>query len=527
MTQFVQLFYRGSDNALWTRWRTPDPNGSWADETGMGGVLNGKPFCAAIPGTNVMQLFYRGSDNSLYTRWRNPDGSWSGETGMGGVLNGDPIAAAIPGTNVLQVFYQGSDNSLYTRWRDATGNWSNEVGMGGILAGEPTAAAVPGANVLQVFYRGLDNSLHSNWRTAGPNGYWTGDANMGGVINGDPIASPIPSSNVLQVFYVGAGNGLYTNWRNTDGSWSGEVAMGGSLTTDPMAALSPPPWMSQLPDSAMLSRLTLPGTHDTCTAGLIPLASSQSLSLADQLNHGIRYIDIRCKQVDSLIEIYHGPISTGLGFDNVTSDCVNFLAANPTECIVMQIKQGEDPDVNPTGTFQQVLDTNYVQTELIVQGVLQNISGFFYFDDRIPTLGEVRGKIVVVRRFDLDGSDPRGLTAKPWADNATFNVGVFAIQDQYNLAGSDDASMQYKWNAVDYLLGSRLTDASDTWYINFLSASSSIGDFAPYTAAAYMNPQLYDALSGGGPYPNGAGTLMMDFPDDNTIGMLISINMPV
>ena len=71
-----------------------------------------------------------------------------------------------------------------------------------------------------------------------------------------------------------------------------------------------------------------------------------------------------------------------------------------------------------------MLDTYYVQTELIVQGVPQNISGFFYFDDRIPTLGEVRGKIVVVRRFDLDGSDPRGLTAKPWADNATFNVGV-------------------------------------------------------------------------------------------------------
>jgi hypothetical protein len=44
-----------------------------------------------------MQVFYRGGDNGLWTRWRNADGSWSKEEGMGGILNGDPIAAALPG----------------------------------------------------------------------------------------------------------------------------------------------------------------------------------------------------------------------------------------------------------------------------------------------------------------------------------------------------------------------------------------------------------------------------------------------
>jgi len=37
-----------------------------------GGILNGDPNAARVPGTDVLQLFYRGTDNSVYTRWRNP-----------------------------------------------------------------------------------------------------------------------------------------------------------------------------------------------------------------------------------------------------------------------------------------------------------------------------------------------------------------------------------------------------------------------------------------------------------------------
>ena len=50
-----------------------------------------------------------------------PDGSWSGEEEIGGVLNGDPIAAAVPGTNVLPIFYRGADNHLCSRLRNPDG----------------------------------------------------------------------------------------------------------------------------------------------------------------------------------------------------------------------------------------------------------------------------------------------------------------------------------------------------------------------------------------------------------------------
>jgi hypothetical protein len=59
-------------------------------------VLNGDPVAAQVPGTDILQLFYRGTDNNIYSQWRNPvDGSWSGEQQIGGILNSDPIAAEV------------------------------------------------------------------------------------------------------------------------------------------------------------------------------------------------------------------------------------------------------------------------------------------------------------------------------------------------------------------------------------------------------------------------------------------------
>ena len=89
-----------------------------------------------------LQLFYRGTDNSVWSRWRNPDGSWSAEQHIGGLLAGDPIAAQVPGSNVLQLFYRGTDNNVWSRWRNADGTWSSEQHIGGLLGGDPIVATI-------------------------------------------------------------------------------------------------------------------------------------------------------------------------------------------------------------------------------------------------------------------------------------------------------------------------------------------------------------------------------------------------
>ena len=120
----------------------PLPGESATIRTNTGNTGVDTKIDAQIPGS-VLQVFYRGANDSLYTRWRNPDGTWSGEQDLGGILNGDPFAAQVPGTNVLQVFYRGANDSLYTRWRNPNGTWSSEQHLGGILNGDPFAAQVP------------------------------------------------------------------------------------------------------------------------------------------------------------------------------------------------------------------------------------------------------------------------------------------------------------------------------------------------------------------------------------------------
>ena len=78
-----------------------------------------------------------------------------------------------------------------------------------------------------------------------------------------------------------------------------------------------------------------------------------------------------------------------------------------------------------------------------------------------------------------------------------------------------------KRGAVSALLGRANADASDAWYINFASGSSS-GAY-PNAVAAQVNPSVYDYL-GGAPFANRLGTLMLDFPADSLIRRIIALN---
>ena len=245
-------------------------------------------------------------------------------------------------------------------------------------------------------------------------------------MSGSPSAVALPGG-AIAVFHQGLGeNGQIwysyfngTNWQPDTqvSSEAGQTTV--AMSESPGAVISPIPitsparWMARLPNTRTLSRLTLPGTHESCTAFLIPSASCQNWSLLDQVNHGIRYVDIRCRHTQNKFPINHDIIFTGLTFDTDVRDvCITFLKANPSECIVMQVKHEGDGGHN-TRSFQATFDA-YVQ----------GFESFFYLDRRIPALGEVRGKIVVVRRFDLDSfSAPRGLEPLPWKDNTTFDAG--------------------------------------------------------------------------------------------------------
>lgn len=177
--------------------------------------------------------------------------------------------------------------------------------------------------------------------------------------------------------------------------------------------LAPMDWMGSLADATKISALTIPGTHDSCTYNASSISKCQNLTLKQQLEAGIRFIDIRCRQFNDTFELHHGAEYLHLNFSDVLTACQDFLATHPRECIIMSVKEEHDAAGNKK-TFEQVF-VDYVQGN----------PDLWHLGNTIPQFSDgIRGKIVLLRRFYIaPGSDAsqRGIDITAWLDNQTFS----------------------------------------------------------------------------------------------------------
>ena len=101
-------------------------------------------------------------------------------------------------------------------------------------------------------------------------------------------------------------------------------------------------WMKKLDDSTSLREINMPGSHDTMALySIADLAGQcQSLSLEDQLNLGVRFLDIRLQLTSkNTLKVVHGIVDERATFDDVTSVVEHFLSDNPSEMIIMSVKK--------------------------------------------------------------------------------------------------------------------------------------------------------------------------------------------
>jgi 1-phosphatidylinositol phosphodiesterase len=270
-------------------------------------------------------------------------------------------------------------------------------------------------------------------------------------------------------------------------------------------------WMSAVPGSRLLSQLVLPGTHDSCARSGGSLVACQTRTLAEQLNAGIRFLDIRCRHISDVFAIHHGPVFQNLYFgDGVRDVCLDFLTANPSECIVMSVKE-EHTSADITRTFEDTFDS-YTQGQ----------TDRWHLESAVPTLDDVRGRIVLFRRFSA-ARTPKGLDLHNWPDNTTFDLTAptpISVQDRYEVPTLLPGDISAKWNAVSALLDRAGADPTDRWFVNFASGAS-VGAY-PDAVAAQINPKLSTALAG--VFAQRVGTVLMDFPTDALISRLIELN---
>ena len=152
-------------------------------------------------------------------------------------------------------------------------------------------------------------------------------------------------------------------------------------------------WMKNVDGGKLISELTIPGTHDSATYKMddssgFGYVKTQTLSIEKQLGAGCRFLDIRLKVSRDHLSAFHGSFFLKLFFGEILNFLKTFLSQNPTETILMSIKN-EDGIDSDAAHFEQVFITEYLDPN----------AQLWYTKNRIPQLREVRGKIVLLRRF--------------------------------------------------------------------------------------------------------------------------------
>ena len=183
-------------------------------------------------------------------------------------------------------------------------------------------------------------------------------------------------------------------------------------------------WMSKIPDKTKISSISIPGTHDSATeyCTLSYCTSCQDTSMYEQLLNGYRYIDARLElnsNKDGFIFTHGGfkckesiwPWASNVTFDKLCKDTYQFLKDNPTETVIFALKLENSND-------------DVATAQKLILDEIKNNSDKWYTKNAIPTLGEVRGKIILATRYDdvLNvGDELHGLRFN-WSDQGEKDV---------------------------------------------------------------------------------------------------------
>ncbi|MFE6052765.1 phosphatidylinositol-specific phospholipase C [Kitasatospora sp. NPDC056446] len=351
----------------------------------------------------------------------------------------------------------------------------------------------------------------------------------------------------------------------------------GSTVADAFNNLGPTPltdWMSAVPGSTSLARMSVPGTHETnAIHGGDYVQTQQDFgdsgrTLAAQLNAGIRAVDVRVRIVESnKFAIHHGAYYQQANFDDVLQRSQDFLRQHPGETILMRLKAecvgglggckddapsapsnsctGNVPwtfpgDLSVTQQSNMVIFCDYlkrypglfyapsVQLNVTTPDPAQNRTGGFTVQkSAVPMLMETRGHIVLTN-YDGPAGGDYGLGIDNYAGH---------IEDHYQSPTTVSKLALVKTN-LEAAANATAPEDAKAVYVTYTSASTVPGNRPIQYAGGYSDDfgnvtdgvnigllgYLNDPASPIGNTANRLGVVMMDFPGWALIQNVIAHN---
>lgn len=155
-------------------------------------------------------------------------------------------------------------------------------------------------------------------------------------------------------------------------------------------------WMTPLGDGIYLRKLSLMGTENSYNSpSWDVLYMGQTLSVATQLRAGIRILDVHVRHYYNAFALHHEVVYLGVYLGDVLTMLTNWLATNPGEAIVLRIEP--DSFMLPAGNTRSFEDT-------MAEYMLNFTNIIWAPANQNPTLGEVRGKVVILQAFTANGT---------------------------------------------------------------------------------------------------------------------------
>lgn len=288
-------------------------------------------------------------------------------------------------------------------------------------------------------------------------------------------------------------------------------------------------WMKGIDGNKKLYEITIPGTHDCVTQYIqFPhISRCQDRNIYEQLCLGVRALDIRVQSLGDRLGMVHGVakafntderFAKQMDLADVLDHVYRFLDENPDEAVVFQFK-------NDSNKEREKCFNNLFYT------YLKGNEDRWFLENRVPTLDEARGKIVLLRRCKMDEEnidftdENTGLDFSRWVEQDTAvpdplmldtkskDGAIFMIQDRFKYKPEE------RWSECLKPFLDFMEPFNGTYIINYTSTAG--GHEGPKNNSDYINPKFMEYPLDKDKY---YGTIYLDFPFEELTGKIIDHN---
>lgn len=284
----------------------------------------------------------------------------------------------------------------------------------------------------------------------------------------------------LQLFYVlaliisalffpaFAGSNNPTTARADISYGNGFVMQTGHESANLVSGVEKAEWMKVLQDTFPICKISIPGTHDSGSIKGGRMLKTQTADIPTQLQKGIRAFDIRLKEKNGKLGVFHSHAFQDIYWEeDVLPAFIGFLQVYPSETLIVSLKKEGGEIKDYASLLSASLNTSAYQRYFVAD-----------FHPEL-TLKNCRGKILFLHRDRVMDNYP-GAACIGWDDNSTClltlrnkdgkEATVF-LQDeyQYNSGKEADKKIVACIRNFDRICEER--SFSRRWGISFVSAT--------------------------------------------------------